>query len=99
MVRVRWLGKYLGHTPASWRDGFCYDMHPDNELRIWGRIAKVVDHLWQEQPKPLKKLNRERLSRLVVAVCSGMVDIPSQMPDVSDEAVDLVADLSGKLSE
>lgn len=43
------IGKYLGHTEQSWRDGFCRDMHPDRQIKLWERIADVEDYLWVKQ--------------------------------------------------
>jgi hypothetical protein len=84
------VGKIMGHTIQSWRDGFCYDMHPDREIKVWGHIANVADRLWVDQPKVLKNLDRATLTRLVVAASTGMVDIPSQIKGVTDAMVDHV---------
>ena len=84
----RRVGHWFGPTPSAWRDGFLYDLHPDAELNAWEHIADVVNALWVAEPKALDKLNRERLTRLVVAVSTRIVDIPSQMPDVTDAMVE-----------
>jgi hypothetical protein len=94
------VGKFFGHTKHTWRDGFCHDLHPDHEINAWEHIARVADLLWIEQPKALARLSHERIIKLVVAVSSNVVDIPSQMEDVNDAQVDLVQRiLSGKLRD
>lgn len=81
------IGHWFSPTPAAWRDGFLYDLYPESEIRVWEHIADVVDTLWTEESKVLAKLNRERLARLVVAVSTRIVDIPSRLPDVTDAMV------------
>ena len=84
------IGRWFKATADDWRDGFRYDLHPEAELRVWDHIADVVDELSIAQPAELVTLNRGRLGRLVVAVSSRVIDIPSQMPDVTDPMVGLV---------
>ena len=86
----RRIGHWFKPTPVAWGEGFLYDLHPEAEIRVWEHIADVVDALWVAEPKVLAKLNRSRLARLVVAVSTRVVDIPSQMSDVTDEMVDAV---------
>jgi hypothetical protein len=74
----------------KWLDGFLYDQNPDNETVIWERIADVTDKLWVEQPKQLKSLDRKTLTLAVIAISSGIVDIPSQLKGINDEQVELI---------
>jgi hypothetical protein len=91
------IGKMIGLSKAEWYDGFLYDQHPENELKIWWTIAEISDFLWKQQPKALANLKRDRLTRLVIAVSSGVVDIPSQMGDVTDEQVQVVRDFYNQI--
>lgn len=81
------VAKHLGYTPQAWRDGFCMDLHPEREISIWEHIADVVEHLWKSKPAAIKGLKRKLVLEIVVGVSAGWVDIPSQLPGVTDEHV------------
>jgi hypothetical protein len=86
------VGKYINNNLAEWREDFLRDQVPESEVVVWEHIADVVDRLWIEQPKVLSKLNRQSLLRVVIAISISAVDIPSQIPGVTDEMVASVRD-------
>jgi hypothetical protein len=84
------VGRSFSKTREDWHDGFCRDQNPDREIGIWERIADVTDDLWASEPKVLQRLNRTSLLRAVLMVASGMVDIPAQVPGITDEGVAVI---------
>jgi hypothetical protein len=90
------VGYLLYPKIEKWLDGFCFDQNPDTEIEKWERIATVVDQLWLDTPKVLKRLDKPTLTRLIIAVSSDMVDIPSQLKGVNDEQVELVRRMYAK---
>jgi hypothetical protein len=84
------LGASFSKTRADWHDGFCRDQNPDREIAVWERIADVTDDLSASEPKVLQPLNRRSLLRAVLMVASGIVDIPAQVPGITDEGVKLI---------
>jgi hypothetical protein len=81
------VGHLLGHTSETWLDGFFRDMHPDQEIDIWERIADVVDDLCQSKPEEIVALDRATILDIVVLLSADAVDIPSQLPGVTNEQV------------
>ena len=91
-ARARELWKRVGRAARpeigvqGWVDGFSRDMHPDSEMDVWDHIAKVTDDLWQQGVGK----TRDQLLRTVMAISIRAVDIPSQIPGVTDAMVEKV---------
>jgi hypothetical protein len=84
------IGSMLQPTMEKWLDGFLCDQNPDREIAIWERIADVADKLWVEQPRQFSNLDRKKLTTVIIAISSGLVDIPSQIKGVTDDQVKFV---------
>jgi hypothetical protein len=83
-------GNLIQPNMEKWLDGFLRDQNPHKEIAIWERIADVTDKLLGHKPKELEHLDRSALAWIVIAVSSGVVDIPSQIKGVTDEQVEIV---------
>ena len=84
------VGKTLNATREKWYDGFLRDLNPEREIAVWERIADVTDALWASEPQELRKLDRRSLLRAVLMVSSELVDIPSQVPGITDDGVNVI---------
>jgi hypothetical protein len=89
------IGSVLQPTMEKWLDGFLCDQNPDREIAIWERIADVADKLWLAQPRQLSTLDKKKLTTVIIAISSGLVDIPSQIKGTNDEQVKLIRDAYG----
>lgn len=62
---------------------FTVDVHPENELRVWKRIADVEDRLWSDGVGK----TRDDLLTAILRLSIGEVDIPANLPGVSDKTI------------
>jgi len=95
----RLINEFLGYTRERWIDGFLRDDNPDDELRIWEKIADVSDNLWLEPPTLLKSLTKKQVRSLVLQVSMGMVDIPAFLKGITDDQVSLAKQIYGNASD
>lgn len=81
----RRVAHWLGTDKAGFLEGLLKDQNPDKEIAIWEQIGRVVDEMWDHELS--RALNRPQLVRAVLGVSMGVVDLPSQVPGVTDELV------------
>ena len=85
------IGKYRCYNLRDWHDGFLRDVNPEEEIQNWEIMADVTDRLHVDPPKTLRKLSHRQFYQVLVSVFSArVVDIPSQLPWVTDEQVDII---------
>lgn len=82
-------------TREKWIDVFRFDSKPAQEMAYWDAAFRTFEKLWQEHPACGKLLKIDLLCA-VVAVLQGTVDVPSQVPTVTDA---MVKDIRTTLSD
>lgn len=86
-VVYRRLGK-IGRRSQSveaWTDDFRFETTPERELRAWQCVATAVEKVWHH---PVSKgILRDDLEHAAILLSLGTVDVPSQIPAITDAVV------------